>query len=220
MLIALLLQYGFTAAAMWLQLRKRRGTQLAEGAELEHVTAMLEGEFLKADVQELAAWTDPESSPLSLSVRKTADLLGRSRHLAAWVRHQNNQGLTVPSCALVAKYRATVSVMGLGSEDLAPALPTAARSWAARWSVKSGARHKRPRVEEPVPLKERRSNVARNCSVFRSEKSSKTRPRNGGHIADHFSASFLLVLISGPKNGAAWRPQNRAQFSKQKPNLS
>ena len=72
MLIALIFQYDFSAAAAWLQARKRRGTPLPEGITETEVVQLVENVFLSADVHELAAWADSESCPLSDTVRKTA----------------------------------------------------------------------------------------------------------------------------------------------------
>ena len=163
MLIALLLQYDFTAAAIWVQTRRRRGSQIPEGMAQSDVREMIENAFLAADDHELASWTDSDSSPLPANVRKTAAKFVREYQLATWVQNQNNsKGIAVPSQLLVSEYNKLVKNSDWGIEGV-PEIATSSwrRVWASRWRAKFGGRHMRLRLEEPVGLEERRSKVAR-----------------------------------------------------------
>ena len=187
MLIALLLQYDFSAAAVWLQTRRRRGTQLPEGLTETEVVQMVKNVFLAADVQELATWTDAESRPLSDSVRKAAADFARGHRLAKWVREQNySRGVAVPTQLLVKEYNQLVrnSAVGPWGATEVSVARSYGRVWASRWRAKFGGRHMRLRLEEPVGLEERRSKAAQKCCF-----------------------STFLGTISGPKNGAALCPQ-------------
>lgn len=103
LLISVILGYDFAAGAAWLFLENRRGTPLAPGVDRSQAKAMLEDAFLKADVDKLASWTDPDSATLSSCVKKTAAKFARGYKLAAWAGHQNMKGAVVPTRSLVQK---------------------------------------------------------------------------------------------------------------------
>ena len=73
LLIALLLNYDFSAATAWPQQKNRRGANV-EGMSEKQITTMVEDYFFKADVEELALSTDPACCPLPHTVQKTAEV--------------------------------------------------------------------------------------------------------------------------------------------------
>jgi hypothetical protein len=166
MLISLILVCGFSAAAEWLQLKKRRGSPLSERMERQDVIAMLEHFFLETDVKVLAAWADAEDLSLPQTVRKTAEQFSRGFLLAQWVGKQNESpGCAVPSQLLVEKCNASSGAF----PALGPVTSTtlsSGRSWATRWRADFGGKHGKPPMEEPVPLEERRSKAMRHNLRF------------------------------------------------------
>ena len=196
LLISLVLGYDFSAGAAWLQVRRRRGTPLAEGLHPAQVSAMLEDAFLDADVHELAAWTDPDHCPLSISVRTTAANYVRGRRLAEWVREQNtSRGAVVPSRVLVHRYNSSpcAAVVGLAPFSAASTASSSGRVWASRWRATFGGKHMRLRLQDPVSLEERRSKVWRNVMFVFMAPAAQTGnlgPQFGRSFGPHFGSVF------------------------------
>lgn len=166
-LIALLLGYDFSAAAEWLQRKRRRGSALPDGAVADEVVSMLEEVFLEMDVDVLASWVDEKDSPLGVTVKKTAEQFVRGYRLACWVRTTNaNRGCAVPTQLLIDQYNGSLaSRQNALLQPINSTVLSSGRSWASRWRAAFGGKHTKLRVEDPIPLEERRSKVVRRNNV-------------------------------------------------------
>ena len=164
MCIAIHFNYDFTHAVLWLQSKQRRGASLDADGDEATLLSDLEEFFLSCNVDVLATWTDPESSPLLSSSLKTAAAFVKKQQLANWVREQNMaRGVSVNTNRLISHFNESLS-----EASCSGLVPEArelhninGRQWASRWRRRFGSRYGFLRVEEPVSLEEKRGKAWR-----------------------------------------------------------
>ena len=82
---------------------------LDASATRAHTRSLLENYFLKADVEQLAQWHDPDHSPLSQTVTKIANDYIRGLRLAEWARRCNEKVSAMPTASLINKFNVSSS---------------------------------------------------------------------------------------------------------------
>ena len=114
--IAVLLNRDFTAAADWLASSQRRGRQLDDGIDREHIKAELEKLLDEKPHFAVASWTDPASSPLPRTCLRTALKWSQEAKLKTHVRTANVEyGAPVRSARLIDVYNAKLHEDSLNS---------------------------------------------------------------------------------------------------------
>ena len=159
MCIAIHFNYDFTHAVLWLQSKQRRGASLDADGDGATLLSDLEEFFLSCDVDVLATWTDPESSPLLSSSLKTAAAFVKKQQLANWVREQNmSRGVSVQTARLVTHFNESLKQPGISGlvPEVADVDNFNGRQWARRWRRRFGSRYGCLRVEELIGLEEKR----------------------------------------------------------------
>ena len=211
MLIALILGYDFSAAAEWLHRKRRRGSPLPEGVLVGEVVVMLEEVFLSMAVDVLASWSDREAGPLPLTVRKTAEKYVHGYRLANWVRKHNvSRGCAVPTQLLIDQYnRYVASPENAFLQPVDSSALSSGRSWASRWRAAFGGKHTKLRVEDPIPLEERRIKAVRRNVLSQhvlDEAISETQNSN--------AVGPILVQFAGPVSGPFFGPRFGSTLTK------
>ena len=203
--IAVCLQRDFTAAADWLASPHRRGRQLDDGIDREHINAELHRLLDEMPPSAVHLWTDPASSPLQRSCLRTALKWSQEAKLKTHVRTANVEyGAPVRSARLIDEYNAKLHEDSL-NRALAPVATvetTKGRQWSCRWRLRHGATIGCLRTKEPVPLLEKRNQAFTgwDCGYKTTQRGGSGRCVNGRPGSPTYRSSQLL------ENGSPFSP--------------
>ena len=135
--------------------RKRHWPEKSE----EEVAAMVEDCFLQVDVDDLACLTD-KADPSDATAMKAALKYVEEWRLVVWARGLNSEQGVAPSTDSVLR-RLENNRLSLPEAVRPDAVGTSAQSkarvWAQKWRLRWGARHRKIRLREDIPLPEMRS---------------------------------------------------------------
>ena len=184
--------------------RKRHWPQKSE----EELEEMVEGLFMKCDVDELADFADTQN-PKDMRAMRAALPYVEQWRLVTWTSQANVQQGVAPSTeSVLQQYEAQRQQLPEAVRPPGVGVPaqTSARVWAAAWRRRWGGKHGRIRVREQIPVEELRSKALENWTTSSTKigpGTPKCDPISGSQSAPVLGSEFELNSGMQPRSPIA-----------------
>jgi hypothetical protein len=207
-------------ASMYLMIAARK-RQWPEKEE-EEVRRLVEQCFVDAQIEELTALLDADTTADKVGLKKAVEFVEQWRLRVVVSGFNYKQGVAVSTDAVLKRYETNVAEL---PEDVRPPLrgtsdQPAARMWTKRWRARWGGKYGKIKVVEEVPpVETMRSKAIPKVHTASAEFRVDIWTRIPGRYLDPENGPTISFLFMDPDSGSEYRPGIRVRISTRIPAL-